>query len=101
MTLQVAVTQSDEAQLPFQGTLKELWSISFPLVLSFMSVSLMLFLDRLFLAHYSLDAFNASVSASMLVQLLQFWCLSTVSIAEVFVGQYNGSGRKGQLGEPV
>lgn len=61
----------------------------------------MLFLDRLFLAHYSLDALNASANASLLVQLLQFWCISTVSIVEVLIGQYNGAGQKDRLGEPI
>lgn len=83
------------------GSIRELWQISFPLMISLMSVSFMLFLDRLFLAHYSLEALNASVNASMLAQLLQFWVISTVSIAEVFVGQYNGAGQKEKLGEPI
>jgi multidrug resistance protein, MATE family len=84
-----------------QGSLRELWYISFPLMISLMSGSLMLFLDRLFLAHYSLEALNASASASMIAQLIQFWCLSTVCIAEIFVGQYNGAGLQKKVGEPI
>ncbi len=84
-----------------QGSLRELWQISFPLMVSLMSVSAMLFLDRLFLAHYSLDALNASVNASMLAQLMQFWCITTVCIAEVYVGRYNGACRYHKLGQPV
>lgn len=84
-----------------QGSLRELWHISFPLVISLMSVSLMLFLDRLFLAHYSLDALNASAHAGAAAQFLQFWSIATASIAEVFVGRFNGAGRKEKLGQPV
>lgn len=84
-----------------QGSLRELWQISFPLIISLMSASLMLFLDRLFLAHDSLTALNAAAHAGALVQFLQFWAIATVSIAEVFVGRYNGAGRKEKLGQPI
>lgn len=84
-----------------QGSLRELWQISFPLIISLMSVSLMLFLDRLFLAHYSLESLNASAHAGALAQFLQFWSIATAGIAEVFVGRYNGAGKKDKLGRPV
>lgn len=83
------------------GSLRELWQISYPLVISLMSASLMLFLDRLFLAHYSLEALNASAHAAASVQFLQFWSIATVSIAEVFVGRFNGSGKIDKLGQPI
>lgn len=87
---------------PFpQGSMRELWAISFPLMISLMSVSIMLFLDRLFLSHYSLEALNASGNAGMMVQLSQFWVIATVSIAEVFVGRFNGAGKYEKLGQPV
>lgn len=84
-----------------QGSLRELWQISFPLIISLMSSSLMLFLDRLFLAHYSLPALNAAAHAGAVVQFLQFWSIATVSIAEVFVGRANGAGKFERLGQPV
>lgn len=84
-----------------QGSLRELWQISFPLIISLMSASMMLFLDRLFLAHYSLASLNAAAHAGAAVQFLQFWSIATVSIAEVFVGRYNGAGDMKKLGAPV
>jgi MATE family multidrug resistance protein len=84
-----------------QGSMRELWQISFPLMMSLMSVSLMLFLDRLFLSRYSLDALNASGNSGIMVQFLQFWCIATVSIAEVLVGRYNGANKKEKIGVPV
>lgn len=83
------------------GSLKELWIISFPLMLSLMSSSLMFFADRLFLAQYSIDAHNAATSAGNIVAFLQFIFICTTCIAEVFVGQYNGAGEKSKIGRPV
>jgi MATE family multidrug resistance protein len=96
----VAITGKKLTTYP-QGSLRELWHIAFPLVISLMSVSLMLFLDRLFLAHYSLDSLNASAHAGAVTQFLQFWTIATASIAEVFVGRYNGAQRYHKLGQPV
>lgn len=84
-----------------EGSLRELLQISFPLIMSLMSASLMLFIDRLFLAHYSLNALNAAAHAGAAVQFLQFWSIATACIAEVFVGRYNGAGKKEKLGMPV
>lgn len=83
------------------GSLRELWSISLPLMLSMMSGSLMLFLDRLLLARFSIDALNACVNASVIAAALQFTFLTTSAIAEVFVGQYNGAGQYKKIAEPV
>lgn len=84
-----------------RGSLRELWSISFPLMLSLMSGSLMLFLDRLLLAKYSLDALNASSNASMIAAAFQFAFISTACIAEVLVARNNGAGKLGQIARPV
>ncbi|MDB2613741.1 MATE family efflux transporter [Chlamydiales bacterium] len=83
------------------GSLKELWSISLPLMLSSFSVLMMVFVDRLFLARVSSEAFNAAVTASTLGWSLTLGAMTIASIAEVFVAQYNGSGRYQKLGEPV
>lgn len=84
-----------------EGSMRELLQLSFPLIISLMSSGLMIFLDRLFLAHYSLNALNASAHAGATVQFLQFWSITTVCIAEVFVGRYNGAGKVEKLGQPI
>ncbi len=84
-----------------EGSLRELLQISFPLIVSLMSSGLMIFLDRLFLAHYSLESLNASAHAGAAVQFLQFWVIATVCIAEVFVGRFNGAGKIEKLGRPT
>lgn len=84
-----------------EGSLKELWSIAFPLMISSLSVMSMLFVDRLLLAHYSTQALNAAVNATTLGWSFLVGWMTMASIAEVFVAQYNGAGQKEKLGEPV
>lgn len=83
------------------GSLRELWHLAGPLMLMAFSSYAMLFVDRLILSRYSVDAMNASAVAGALYSLFMFSTLSLSLIAEVFVGQYNGSGQFKKLGEPV
>jgi len=62
---------------------------------------LMLFVDRLLLAKYSQEAFNAAVSASTLGWGLIFGWMALANISEVFVAQYNGAQRYEKIGSPV
>lgn len=84
-----------------EGSLRELWNIAVPLMLSSLSVMLMLFIDRLLLAHYSLSALNAAVNATTFGWAFVFGWMVLTSISEVFVAQYNGAGHRERLGEPV
>jgi MATE family multidrug resistance protein len=93
--------QSNKNKSCYTGSLKELCVISFPLMLSLMSSSLMFFADRLFLAQYSLEAHNAAASAGNIVSFLQFPLICTACISEVFVGQCSGSGDKKHIGPYV
>lgn len=101
MSSEVIATPAKGITKHSTGSVRELWSISFPLMLSLMSGSLMLFFDRLLLAHFSIDALNASTNASIIAAAIQFGFISTACIAEVFVGRYNGAGRHHKLGIPV
>lgn len=83
------------------GSMRQLWAISFPLMLSLMSSSLMFFWDRLLLARFDINAHNAATSAGTLVTFLQFAFLCTTCIAEVFVGQYNGANQQKKIGAPI
>ncbi len=84
-----------------EGSIRELWTIAFPLILAALSGNLMIFLDRLILANYSTDAMNAAATAGMVCALFQYGALGISSIAEVFVGQYNGSKQKSKMGSPA
>ncbi len=83
------------------GSLLELLSISLPLMLSFLSGNLMIFLDRLILAKYSLEAMNAASAAAMTCMIFIYGVVSIASIAEVFVGKDNGSGEITRAARPV
>lgn len=83
------------------GSLKELISISFPMIITALSGNLMLFLDRLILGHYSLDAMNAVAAAGTAVFTFAFGAFGIASISEVFVGQANGAKKYKEIGPPV
>jgi len=83
------------------GSLRELWRISFPLMISFLSLFVMVFVDRIFLSFYSQGALNAAASAGTLSWALILGWSTLASLAEVFVAQYNGAKQYHMLGEPV
>lgn len=83
------------------GSVGELWTISYPLILTALSTNLMLVIDRLILAHYSTESMNAAVTAGVICAIFQFSTFAIASIAEVFVGQLNGAKQTHRLGEPV
>lgn len=84
-----------------EGSIRELWALSFPLMLSSFSVLMMIFSDRWFLAQYSTSAHNAAVAATTFGWSFIFGWMCLAGISEVFVAQYNGAGLRHKLGEPV
>lgn len=84
-----------------EGSLRELWALSFPLMISAFSVMAMIFVDRLLLARYSTEAFNSAVNATTFGWAFIFFAMSLGNITEVFVAQYNGAGQFKKLGQPV
>ncbi len=83
------------------GSFLELYTITWPLILSSLSGCLMHFIDRLILANYSTLAMTSAAAASMAVMLFMFSANSIASIAEVFVGQHHGAERHAQVAKPV
>lgn len=83
------------------GSVKELWRVTFPLMISALSMFAMFFVDRLFLANYSTGALNAAAAAGTLCwAFILLW--STLGVmAEIFVAQYNGAKKYEKIGEPV
>lgn len=80
---------------------RNLLRISLPMMMAFMSTHVMLFANRVMLSAYSLDAMNGVATAGMIAAIFQFGVASIASIAEVYVGQYNGQKQFNQLGRPV
>lgn len=83
------------------GSVIEMWTVSWPLILSLLSMSLMLFMDRLLLSRYATDVLNASASANTAGYALLILPLSIAAISEVFVGHYHGEGQNDKLGKPI
>lgn len=83
------------------GSLKEIWKLSLPLMISFLSLFVMIFVDRIFLSFYSTDALNAATSAGTLSWSLILGFSTLAGLAEVFVAQYNGAKQYKMIGEPV
>lgn len=84
-----------------EGSLKQLWKVSASLMISFLSMVMMMFVDRLFLSYYSTSALNAAASAGTLFWAGNFMWITLAAMAEVFVAQYNGAKKFEKLGEPV
>ncbi|MGE3954114.1 MAG: MATE family efflux transporter [Parachlamydiales bacterium] len=83
------------------GSVRELWSVAFPLMLSSFCLLAMVFTDRVFLAHYSGEAMCAALTAGTAAWAVAGSLLIFASMAEVYVAQYNGAGKFDQLGRPV
>lgn len=93
--------------LPYQltrhpvGSKAEIWAISWPLMLGFCSSGLMMFADRLYLAHYSLQAMNAMAYAMIFCYLFLIFPFALCEITEVFVGRFHGEGRYSHVASPT
>lgn len=83
------------------GSVREVWSLSWPLMLGLMSASLMIFFDRLLLSWYSPMALNAGANAGMAYYLFLVIPMSICDISEVLVGRLNGEKRIDDIGKPV
>ena len=84
-----------------RGTIRTLLRVSLPLMISYLSLFAMMFVDRAFLAQMSTDALNACVQAGTLAWALNLGWMTLAAMAEVFVAQYNGAKAYGKLGIPV
>lgn len=83
------------------GSIGEIWTISWPLILSLFSFSLMLFTDRLLLSRYSITDLNSAAAGGTALYMFIVLPLSIAAISEVFVGRYHGENRHHELGKPV
>jgi MATE family multidrug resistance protein len=84
-----------------EGSVRQLWIIALPLIMSSLSGMAMLFVDRLVLAHFTLEAHNAAVEATNLGWAFLTGWSSLASVTQIFVAQNNGAGQRHLLGHPV
>lgn len=73
------------------ASLRELLILSFPLILSTLSASLLGLCDRYFLSQYSLQAWKACSTASNLCFFYQMSLIMIATAAQVFIGQFQGA----------
>lgn len=83
------------------GSLREIITVSWPIILGLLSVGLMLFVDRLFLANYSLEALNAGATGGMASFLLNIFPMVVAGMSEVFVGRLHGKEENHEIGRSV
>lgn len=84
-----------------EGGLYQVGTIAFFLMLSSLSGMAMMFIDRLMLAKFSLEAHNAIVEISNFGWMFQSGLTSLTSISQIFVSQYYGAGKNHLLSRPV
>ena len=75
-------------------SMRSLFKISLPIMITYLSGYLMLFVDRLFLARYDVLALKACTTAGMLGWALTLAPITLVMLSEVFVAQSHGAGHK-------
>lgn len=83
------------------GSKREFWAMSWPLMIGLLSSSLMIFVDRLFLARYHPQALNAVVTSSLAYYMFIVIPLAIVEIAEVVTGRLHGEERHKEIGSAV
>lgn len=83
------------------GSMREIWAVSWPLMLSLSSTSLMNFADRLYLTHFSLAAMNAVACASAFCFVMIAFPLTICEITGVFVGRLHGKNESSEIGKPI
>lgn len=75
--------------------------IALPLILSTSSMTVMHFIDRMFLAWYSADSLAAVMPAGATSFIFVAFFMGTAGYASTFVSQYDGAGRPRRIGVAV
>ncbi len=83
------------------GSVRELWRIAFPLMLSSLSMTGMWFVDRMFIGQYSSVSLNAVAASSGFIWAFCFGFEHLTSMGHSFVARFNGAKKYERLGEPV
>lgn len=80
------------------GSKREFWAMTWPLMLGLISSTLMLFVDRLFLAHFDPLALNAAASAGIAYYMFLVVPMGIAAISEVLVGRLHGKEENSAIG---
>lgn len=80
------------------GSLRELFSLSFPMILSTFSASLLGWADRYFLSLYDVNAWKAVTAASNITFPFQIVLIMLALVTQGFIGHYKGSRQPKMIG---
>lgn len=84
-----------------QASCKALLKLSIPLMMTWVSTTIMMFADRLLLSFYSLEALGAAINAGMLAWGFAYGFQIFTEMSQVIVAQYKGSNQESKMTEPV
>ena len=82
-----------------EGGYREIFVLSFPLILSTSAWTVQHFVDRLFLSWYSSEAIAAALPAGFLNGTITSIFTGTAAFVSTFVAQYHGAGRFERIGK--
>lgn len=85
----------------FEGKVTEIIHLFVPILLMTFSGSFILFAERIFFAYLSRSAMEVAISVTYICRVFQAPCVSLAMMAQVFVGQMFGAGKKSCIGEYV
>jgi MATE family multidrug resistance protein len=83
------------------GSLREIWSLSWPMILAAMSNYFMTLADRIILSKYSTDAFIAAGFSHPFYWANTRAMMAFISVTSVFIGQSYGARNYRQIGKIV
>lgn len=94
--------QKSESPLPITkypaGSLRELSFLSFPLIISTLSASLLGWFDRYFLSIYDVNAWKVVTAATNLTFLFQIVLIMIAFVTQGFIGHYKGAKQYKMIG---
>ena len=83
------------------GSYRDVWRVSMPLVVSMSTTVVMTFTDRVFLANYSVDAIAAALPAGIMAFLFLSFFADTAGYCNVIIAQYYGAGALQRVGNAM
>ena len=86
-----------ETQVYPQASLRELWFLSYPLIITMAAQVIMQFADRMFLSWFSHDALAACVPGGVLAMTFAALFMGLASYTSVFIAQYCARKRKASV----
>lgn len=91
----------DPAPAMQPGSCREVFQVALPLILTTGSMSVLLFIDRMFLAQYDTNAIRAALPGGVTAFTFMCFFIGTVTYVNAFVAQYHGAKAPHKIGSVV